>query len=124
MTTWQPDELRNFAQSPVLHVSPRGTRGVDRPFTPIWAVSVDGELYVRSHLGDRGAWYRAALSRGAGRIRAGGVERDVAFETAGGPGLDERIDAEYQTKYHGSAYLRPMLSPPTRAATLRIIPAI
>jgi hypothetical protein len=123
MTTWHPDELRTIAQSPVIHVSPKRARGGDRPFTPIWAVAVDGELYVRSHLGDSGAWYRAALSRGHGRIRAGGVERDVAFEVAGGPGIDERIDAEYTTKYHGSAYLPPMLSSRTRAATLRVIPA-
>lgn len=86
MTTWHPDELRTIAHSPVIHVSPKRAHGGDRPFTPIWAVALDGELYVRSH-------------------------------------LDERIDAEYTTKYHGSAYLQPMLSPRTRAATLRVIPA-
>jgi hypothetical protein len=50
------------------------------PYTTIWVVRVGDELSVRSYQGRRGSWFRHALHRHHGRIRAGGVERDVTFD--------------------------------------------
>ena len=43
-------------------------------------------------------WFQQALVSGKGRIRAGGVERDIAFEEPR-PEVDEDLHAAYHTKY-------------------------
>ena len=62
------------------------------------------------------------LRRREGRIRAGGVDRDVAFADAAGADQDA-IDQAYRTKYarHGTSYVDPMAGANARAATLRLI---
>ena len=48
----------------------------------MWVVRVGDDLFVRSAGGPDRPWYRRATARAGGRIRAGGVEREVAFEDA------------------------------------------
>lgn len=48
--------------------------------------------------GRTSAWFRGTQVRHEGRIRAGGVEKDVTF-LAAEPSLNDQIDAEYRTKY-------------------------
>jgi hypothetical protein len=57
----------------------------------------------------------------AGRVLAGGLTREVAFESVGAD-MNDRIDAAYRGKYRGSPYLTPMVSARARAATVRIMP--
>jgi hypothetical protein len=62
------------------------------------------------------------LRRPEGRIQAGGLTHDVAFQEP----IDAdhaAIDHAYQAKYarHGSSYVDPMVSPNATAATLRLI---
>ena len=45
----------------------------------IWVVRVEDNLYVRSAYGADNPWFRRAKAGGAGRIRAGRIERDVTF---------------------------------------------
>ena len=104
--------------------SPRAGRdGTLRPYTTIWVVRVGDDLYVRSYRGRDGAWFRSVLRQPEGRIRAGGVERDVAFAEAGDAGQDA-IDQAYRAKY-ASRYARnivdPIVSPDAAAATLRLV---
>jgi hypothetical protein len=64
------------------------------------------------------------LRRPEGRIRAGGVERDVTFEEPEDTGRDA-IGQAYRDKYasrYSSTYVDPMVSPDAIAATLRLIP--
>jgi hypothetical protein len=63
------------------------------------------------------------LQRPEGRIRAGGLTRDVTFQEPDDADHDA-IDHAYQTKYahYGSRYVEPMVSPDATAATLRLIP--
>jgi len=77
---------------------------------------------VRSWRGRSGAWFRSVLRHPQGRIRAGGVEREVAFQEPDDADHDA-IDHAYQTKYarYGSSYVDPMVSPEATAATLRLI---
>jgi len=42
---------------------------------------VDGNLYVRAYNGTNSSWYQAATKQKAGRIAAGGLTKEVAFET-------------------------------------------
>ena len=87
------------------------------------AVRVGDDLYVRSYRGRKGAWFRSALRQPEGHIRAGGVERDVAFAEPGDAGQDA-IDQAYRAKY-ASRYARnivdPMVGPDAGAATLQLI---
>ena len=55
------------------------------------------------------------LGRPKGRIRAGGLTRDVAFQEP------DDADHAYQAKYARS-YVEPMVSPDATAATLRLVP--
>ncbi|MDE3196574.1 MAG: DUF2255 family protein, partial [Acidobacteriota bacterium] len=54
--------------------------------------------YVRSAYGPGNPWYRRARAAGEGRVRAGGVERDVTFASAGAA-VQGDIDAAYHAKY-------------------------
>ena len=86
-------------------------------------VRVGDDLYVRSWRGRGGGWFRHALQRHEGRIRAGGIERDVMFEEL--DDADHRaIDDAYRNKYaqYASTYVEPMVGPTATAATLRLVP--
>ena len=76
---------------------------------------------MRAYNGTSSRWHRAALRQGAGRIRAGGLDLEVAF-TPVEDEINDRIDAAYSEKYASSPYLPPMISTRTRAATVRVDP--
>lgn len=81
-----------------LQLAPRGGDGTLRPYTTMWVVRVEDELYIRSAGGPARPWYRQALATGAGRLRGGGVEHDVTFGAAD-PAVHDAIDAAYHAKY-------------------------
>jgi hypothetical protein len=122
MTSWTEDELRRIASSDDLHISPLREDGVTYG-TPtwIWSVVVDGDLYVRGYNGQKSRWYQAAIRQSAGRIRAAGMTKQVAFEPAANS-INDRIDEAYRAKYSKSSYLKPMISARARSATERILP--
>jgi hypothetical protein len=121
MSTWSKDDLHKIAETDDLHISPLREDGVTYG-TPtwIWSVVVDGNLYVRAYNGTNSSWYQAATKQKAGRIAAGGLTKEVAFETVEGQ-VDDRIDDAYRAKYHSSPYLKPMISTRARSATVRIV---
>lgn len=92
MTTWTSDELDRIGAADELEVSSLRTDGSLRPYVTIWAVRVGGEVFVRSAYGRDNGWFRRALASPRGRIRAGGVEKDVTF-TEPGPDVDDQLDA-------------------------------
>ena len=122
MSSWSKEELRKIEESDDLHISPFREDGVTYG-TPtwIWSVAVDGNLYVRAYNGTNSSWYQAATKQKAGRIAAGGLTKEVAFQTVEGQ-IDDRIDDAYRTKYHSSPYLKPMISSRARSATVRVVP--
>jgi hypothetical protein len=121
MSMWTADELDKIGAADELEIAAQRADGSLRPYTTIWVVRVGDDLYVRSVRGRDGAWFRSVLRRPEGRIRAGGVERDVAFEDAGDTDRDV-IDQAYRAKYarYPSAYVDPMVGAGARAATLRL----
>ena len=122
MTAWAQDELLKIAASDDLHVAPFREDDVTYG-TPawIWSVVVDGDLYVRAYNGHDSRWYKAALRQKAGRIKAAGITKEVAFEPVEGD-INERIDDAYRTKYHDSEYVSPMIGERARSATVKVIP--
>jgi hypothetical protein len=122
MTTWSKDELRKIAEADDSHISPFREDGVTCG-TPtwIWSVAVDDALYVRAYHGQSSRWYQAAVRQKVGRIRAVGRTKEVSFEPVDGP-INDRIDDAYRAKYGDSPYLRPMIGPRARSATVKVMP--
>jgi hypothetical protein len=136
MTAWTPDELTRIGQADELQVASRRSDGTLRPFVTIWVVRVGDDIYVRSAYGPDNPWFVRARASGTGRIRAGGVERDVAFvavgaqvDSDGADGPDAAthaaIDAAYHAKYdrHGPAIVNTVVGPQVIPTTLRLVPA-
>ena len=123
MTTWTPAELDRIGNAEELRIASRRPDGSLRPFVTIWVVRAGDELYVRSAYGRSNPWFRRALAAGEGRIRAGGVERDVTFEEPD-PAVDAAIDAAFHAKYdrYGPSLVATVVSPDAPRATLRLIP--
>src|SRR6185503_7291213 len=93
MTTWTKDELDKIAAADELQIaSLRPDATLSKPVT-IWVVRIGDDLYIRSYKGRGGSWFRAAQAHHAGRIRAGGVEKEVTFVDETDPGINDEIDA-------------------------------
>jgi len=123
MTTWMRDELNKIGTAEELQIASLRCDGTLRNPVTIWVVRVGDELYVRSAYGRSAAWFRGALMRHEGRIRAGGVEKDVIFLDAD-PNLNDEIDAAYRTTYRrrGATYVNMMVRPEARSATIKLAP--
>ncbi len=127
MSGWTPEELASIGCATEFQVSSRRPDGGLRPFVTIWGVRLGADIYVRSAHGPDNPWFVRALAAGNGRIRAGGVERDVAFElvapgVSGGP--DNGLSREYRAKYdrYGPGPVGSVVTPEAERATLRLNP--
>ena len=98
MTGWTEEELGSIGEARELQLASFRRDGTLRPYVTMWVVRADDELYVRSAYGPNNPWFRRAKASGAGRIRAGGLERDVSFAEPV-PGVHGGIDAAYHAKY-------------------------
>ena len=120
--TWSKDELFKIAATDDLHIAPLREDGVTYgTLTWIWSVVVEGVLYVRAYNGQNSRWYQAAVRQKTGRITAAGMTKEVIFEAVDGP-INDLIDDAYRAKYQSSPYLRPMIGPRARAATVKVMP--
>jgi hypothetical protein len=123
MTTWTDEELERIGEAQELQLASERPDGTLRPYVTMWIVRADDELYVRSAYGPDNPWFRRAKTSGVGRIRAGGLERDVTFaEPARGVHAD--IDAAYHAKYdrYGPAIVATVVGPQAHAVTIRLEP--
>lgn len=124
MSAWTEDELQRVGQAEELEIASYRGDGSLRPYVTIWVVRSGDDLYVRSAYGPENGWFRRARASHTGRIRAGGVERDVAFVDADA-GTDEALDAAYREKYrrHPANVVATVVGPKAAATTLRLAPA-
>jgi len=123
MTAWTPKELDRIARATELQIASRRPDGTFRPFVTIWTVRSGDAIYVRSAHGRDNPWFQRALRSGDGRVRAGGVERDVRFEVPE-PDVADRISAAYHAKYdrYGAAMVGTVVSAEAARSTLRLVP--
>jgi hypothetical protein len=123
MTAWTDEELGRIGEAQELQLASERPDGTLRPYVTMWVVRVDDELYVRSSHGANNPWFRRAKASGVGRIRAGGVERDVTFAEPV-PDVHPDIDATYRGKYerHGPAIVGTVVGPPAHGVTIRLVP--
>jgi hypothetical protein len=120
---WTDDEAQRIGDATELQLASQRSDGSLRPDTTMWVVRVENDIYVRSAGGPNRPWYRHARASGAGRIRAGGLERNVTFATAA-PGADVAIDAVYHAKYdhYGPTIVGSVVGPGAEAVTIRLVP--
>ena len=123
MTRWTSDELNRIGTAEELDIASRRSDGTLRSPVTIWVVRHSDALYVRAVKGPSGPWFRGTQTRREGRIRAGGVEKDVTFEEAES-GVDDEVDAAYRAKYrrYAASIVNSVLTPEARAATLKLVP--
>jgi hypothetical protein len=124
MMTWTSNELSKIGTADELEIATLRRDGALRSPVTIWVVRVGDDLYVRSYRGRDGSWFRAAQARREGRIRAGGVEKDVTFVEESDPAINNQIDAAYRAKYrgHGASYVNAMVASEARATTIKLTP--
>ena len=123
MIMWTSDELNRIGTAEELEIVPLRRDGTLRKPVIIWVVRLGDDLYVRSVNGRTSAWFRGVLVRHEGRIRAGGVEKDVTFVEEHDPNINDKIDAAYQTKYRRyPQYVAPMVTAEVKSTTIKLAP--
>ena len=123
MNTWTSDELDKIGAAEELEIAPLRRDGRLHKATTIWVARLGDNLYVRSYKGRGSSWFRAARARHEGRIRAGGVDKDVTFVDVD-PDINDQIDAVYRNKYrrYSAQYVDPMVAPEARTTTMKLVP--
>jgi hypothetical protein len=123
VTAWTKEELDRIGRATELEISSRRPDDSLRPYVTIWAVRSGDAIYVRSAYGWNNGWFQRALKAGRGRVRAGGVERDVSFVE---PGADEAepVTSAYHVKYdhYGSRMVGTVVNAEAVRSTLKVTP--
>lgn len=104
-----------------------GLRAGTQPhrFIGIWAVVVEGRVFVRSWSLKPRSWYRTFLEEPQGAINVDGREIAVRAVRTRSERLKDAIDRAYLEKYHtkGSIqYARDLGSEKSRATTTELVP--
>ena len=122
VTVWRTDELDTIDAADELEIASLRRDGTLRNPTTIWVVRLGDDLYVRSVDGRSSGWFRGTQVRHEGRIRAGGVERDVTFVDAD-DGIDDQVDDAYRSKYrrYAPSIVGSVLTPEARSATIKLL---
>ena len=123
MSTWTERELEAIGGASELRISTRRPDGSLRNPITIWVVRDGDDIYVRGYRGRSTAWFRHLLELPGGHIRAGGVDRDVAFTEETDAPVNDRIDEAYRSKYRRYPDLvAPKVIETIRTATLKVLP--
>jgi len=123
MAVWSSDELEKIGTADELQIQSTRQDGSLRKRVTIWVVRLGDDLYVRSVRGREGWWFRGTQDQGKGRVEAGGVEKDVSFVEPD-DSVDADLDAAYRLKYghYDAQYFDPVVAPPAKSATLKLVP--
>jgi hypothetical protein len=126
MTTtapWTDDELDRVGSAEELEVASLRRDGELSSRRTIWGVRVGDDIYVRSVNGPTSAWFRGTRVRHEGRVEAGGVEKDVAFEDVDGE-INDAVDTAYRTKYgrYSGNTIQRITSANAGSTTMRLLP--
>ena len=125
MATWTNDELARIGGAEEVRIAARRPDGTLRKPVTVWLVRDGDDLYVRSVNGRTAAWFRGALARHEGRLSASGVDKDVTFQEIHDDGVQDKVDAAYWAKYRRYPSIVPsIVTPETRATTLKLVPRV
>src|SRR3979409_1714044 len=121
MTAWKSDELAKIGAAEEVQIAPLRRDGTPRKPVTVWIVRHGDDLFVRSVRGRSGRWFRGTRERHEGRIRAGGVQKDVTFVDADHD-IDDEVDAAYRAKYrrYAGSILNSVLTAAARSTTIKL----
>ena len=118
-----PDDiLKAICTSKILRVS-AGTQG--HCFIGIWAVVIEGRVFVRSWSLKPRSWYRTFLKEPRGAIQIAGREIPVSAVHTRSGRLKDAVDRAYLEKYNTPAsikYARNLAGAKCRATTTELAP--
>ena len=120
MGNWTDTELETIGEADELRVAGLKADDTLRSPTIIWAVRVDGSIYIRSVLGPEAGWFRGTQLRGAGRVEAGGITKDVTFTRDAEH--DSDVTEAYWAKYGRGKDVVAINSELATSTTLRVDP--
>lgn len=123
MAGWTSVELTKIEAADELEIASIRGDGTLRNPTTIWVVRFGDDLYVRSVKGRTAGWFRGTQVHHEGRIRAGGVAKEVTFIDAEDD-INDHIDAAYRSKYrrYAQKIVGSILTPEARSATIKLVP--
>jgi hypothetical protein len=100
-STFPPSVLALLRASRMLAIR----AGDEHRFIGIWFVMVGDRVFVRPYYDDPAGWHRAFQKDPRGAITVGKSKRviPVRARTARGPGLFDKVDAAYASKYDTAA---------------------
>ncbi|HEY4270061.1 MAG TPA: DUF2255 family protein [Galbitalea sp.] len=97
--------------------------GHDTLRVPVWPVTVDEDVYVRSYKGVTSVWFRRVAREKRQAIVLAGGDMPVMFEDVDRDDhVNRAISAAYDRKYERFDYRSAMSEPAAIEATLRILP--
>lgn len=105
-----------------MRIEPEGGDGRHTPVT-IWVVTAGRDVYVRSYLASRGAWYRTVLKSGRALLYVGRRRIHVWVVPDRSQSVIESVNRAYKRKYGRYEETDAMLKPSVAATTLRLLPA-
>ncbi len=123
--TWSSEELNKIGTAEELEIASRRSDGTLRKPTTIWVVRSADDLYIRSVNGRTSDWFRGSQLVHEGRIRAGGVDKDVTFVDVDiDDAINDEIDSAYRKKYrrYAANIINSTVTDKARAATIKLLP--
>jgi hypothetical protein len=93
-------------------------------FTSMWAVVVEGRVFVRSWSVKPRSWYRTLLEEPRGVLKVGGREAPFRAVRTRSPAVKAAVDRAYRAKYDRAGdlpYTRDMTGAKSRATTTELV---
>ncbi|MGD2103157.1 MAG: nitroreductase/quinone reductase family protein [Acidimicrobiia bacterium] len=112
------EAVRAIAESKevLIETSDGGRRGR----TIIWTAPHEGEIYIRSYLGDRGVWYQRALANPEVTLSVGEVSVPLTAVPARDPDSIEAATQGFLDKYGPSGSRDAMVADEVLHTTMRL----
>jgi hypothetical protein len=120
--SWAPETIDELERSEELTIAV-SRDGRDTVRLPIWVVTVDGQVYVRSYKGVTSMWFRRVQANPHQAIAL--AHGDVAVIFVNVDRLDHvnrEINAAFDRKYAKYNYVSAMSEPAAVEATLLVLP--
>lgn len=118
-----PKEILNTIRESKILAIRAGTQ--PHRFIGIWAVVVEGRVFVRSWSLKPRSWYRTFLEEPRGAIKVGDREIPVRAVRTRSERLKDAVSRAYLQKYNTSGsvkYARDLGRPKSRATTTELVP--
>ncbi len=116
--------LWRLAESDEVEIETRRDAKSSAHRTTVWIVPTEHGVYVRSVRGQKGRWYREAVSHPNVVVHVGRQKAAARAEHERNPAIIKAVSAAYLEKYgeRWPSETKPMLRPTILPTTLRLTP--